>query len=114
MEDYPLGLMEFEKRFGTEEACQDYLERLRCPDGFRCPRCSCTGYWLTKRNLHHCKQRDLHSSLLAGTIFEGSRKPLQLWFRPIGHLSYQKYGANAPGLKRMLDLGSYRTAWYRC
>ena len=111
MEDYPSGLMEFESRFGTEEACLDYLERLRWPDGFRCPRCSCTGYWLTKRNLYHCKQCDLQTSLLAGTIFQGSRKLLQLWFRAIWHICSQKYGANALGLQRVLGLGSYQTAW---
>ena len=28
-EDYPRTLLEFEERFGTEEACRDYLFRLR-------------------------------------------------------------------------------------
>ena len=39
MEDYPRDVVEFEARFATEEACRDYLFRLRWPDGFRCPRC---------------------------------------------------------------------------
>ena len=33
MEDYPQVLMEFEARFSTEEACRDYLFKLRWPDG---------------------------------------------------------------------------------
>jgi transposase-like protein len=36
---------------------------------------------------------------------------LQLWFCAIWHLTSQKYGANALGLKRVLDLGNYQTAW---
>jgi hypothetical protein len=37
MEDYPRNINELEARFGTEEACHEYLFRLRWPDGFRCP-----------------------------------------------------------------------------
>jgi len=40
MEDYPRTLTEFESRFGTEEACRDYLALLRWPQGFQCMRCS--------------------------------------------------------------------------
>ena len=39
LEDYPASLLEFEKWFATEEACREYLVRLRWPEGFRCPRC---------------------------------------------------------------------------
>ena len=39
MQDYPRTLGEFEVAFATDEACRDYLARLRWPEGFRCPRC---------------------------------------------------------------------------
>ena len=39
LEDYPRDLVEVEARFVTEEACRDYLMRLRWPNGFRCPGC---------------------------------------------------------------------------
>lgn len=39
MEDYPKTLLEFEQRFRTEEACIEYLFKLRWPEGFQCPRC---------------------------------------------------------------------------
>ncbi len=35
MEDYPQNLTEFEARFSSEEACQEYLVRLRWPDSKR-------------------------------------------------------------------------------
>ena len=111
MEDYPVCLMDFEERFSTEEACREYFEKLRWPDGFRCPRCGHEGYWLTKRKLYHCQQCGLQTSLLAGTVLEGSRKPLQLWFRAMWHIANQECGANALRLKGELNLGSYQTAW---
>jgi hypothetical protein len=37
MEDYPKTLSELEKRFATEDACREYLFRLRWPDGFSVP-----------------------------------------------------------------------------
>jgi len=36
---------------------------------------------------------------------------MRLWFRAIWHVTNQKYGTNALGLKRALGLGSYQTAW---
>ncbi len=46
-----------------------------------------------------------------GTIFHGTRKPLRLWFQAIWYVTSQKFGGNALGLKRVLGLGSYQTAW---
>jgi len=33
-EQYPRDLLQFERQFGTEEACRDYLATLRWPEGF--------------------------------------------------------------------------------
>lgn len=111
MEEYPRTLIEFEEVFPDEEACRRYLSRLRWPDGFRCPRCSGSRSWITKRNLHHCEECGLQTSVLAGTIFQDTKQPLRLWFRAIWHVTNQKYGANALGLQRVLGFGSYHTAW---
>ncbi len=37
MQQKALSLMQFQKKFGTEKACQKHLFRLRWPEGFRCP-----------------------------------------------------------------------------
>ena len=111
MEDYPANVIDFEKRFSTEQACREYLQQIRWPDGFRCPRCFGSRYWLTKRGLYHCPSCGLQTSVLAGTIFQDSRKPLEVWFRAMWHVTSQKYGVTALGLQRVLDLGSYVTAW---
>jgi len=111
MEDYPKTLLDFEERFRTEQACVEYLFHLRWPEGFRCPRCGHPDAWPMRRALYRCAHCRFETSVTAGTIFQDTRKPLRLWFRAIWHLTSQKYGANALGLQRVLDLGSYQTAW---
>jgi len=111
MEDYPATLHELEARFGTEQACREYLLKLRWPEGFVCPRCQGGSAWTTRRNLLVCSGCQHQASLTAGTIFQDTRKPLALWFRAIWWVTAQKNGASAQGLQRILGLGSYFTAW---
>lgn len=111
MEDYPRNLIEFEKRFSTEDACIQYLFRLRWPKGFICPRCKSSKGWFTKRGLFKCTKCAYQASVKAGTIFERSRLPISVWFRAIWWVTSQKNGASAKGLQRILGLGSYETAW---
>jgi len=111
MEEYPKTLMGLEQQFNTEEACLEYLSKIRWPEGFRCMRCGHDKAWVTKENLHFCIRCHFKNSVLVGTIFQDTKKPLRLWFCAIWQLTTQKYGANALGLQRVLGLGSYRTAW---
>lgn len=111
MEDYPRTLMEFEAKFATEEACRTYLAQLRWPEGFVCPRCQHREAWRTERGLYHCRGCGLQSSVTAGTVFQDTRMPLQLWFRAMWYVTNQKHGVSALGLQRVLGVGSYRTAW---
>jgi transposase-like protein len=103
--------MEFEDRFSTEASCRDYLFQLRWPDGFRCPRCSHHKAWPTGFTLFECAECGYKASVIVGTIFQDTHKPLALWFRAIWWVTSQKTGASALGLKRVLGLGSYKTAW---
>jgi len=111
MEDYPKTLLEFEEQFATEEACFEYLFKLRWPEGFRCSHCGHRKAWARKRGVYRCASCRFETHVTAGTIFQDTRKPLRLWFRAMWYLTSQKYGANALGLQRVLDLGSYRTSW---
>ncbi len=63
------------------------------------------------RGLLRCRSCEYKLSLTAGTVFEGTRKPLLMWFRAIWWVVGQKNGASAKGIQRMLELGSYQTAW---
>ncbi len=109
--DYPRTLQEFEEWFSTEKACIHYLWRLRWPEGFICPVCHGRKGWQMRTGLIRCKACQYKASVIAGTIFQGTRKPLRLWFQAMWYVTSQKFGGNALGLKRVLGLGSYQTAW---
>ena len=111
LEDYPRTLVELESHFAAEEACREYLARLRWPQGYSCPGCAGTKAWSTGRGLWMCAACGHQVSVTAGTIFQDTRTPLTLWFRAIWWVVSQKNGASALGLQRILGLGSYRTAW---
>jgi transposase-like protein len=111
MEDYPKTIMEFEERFSSEEDCRAYLFHLRWPDGFQCPRCNHDKAWPLKNGLYQCSQCNHKISVIAGTIFHGTHKPLLLWFRAIWWLTGQKNGTSAVNIQRIMGLGSYKTAW---
>ena len=103
--------LDLERRFATEQACQNYLAKLRWPEGFVCPRCQHRSAWAVNRQRRMCAECLYPVSVTAGTIFHDTRKPLQLWFRAVWHVTSQKHGASALGLQRVLGLGSYVTAW---
>jgi len=110
--DYPRTFQEFEAWFGSEAACRAYVRRLRWPDGFTCPACEVVGEPTEiSRGLLRCRACGRQVSLTADTIFEGTRKPLRLWFLAMWFVTSQKNGVSALGLQRVLGLGSYETAW---
>ena len=109
--DYPRTLGEFDEWFPSEAACVDILQRVRWADGFRCPACGESVKWTTARGQLRCGGCDRQTSPTAGTIFEGTRKPLRLWFQAMWYVTNQKHGVSALGVQRILGLGSYQTAW---
>lgn len=110
-EDYPKHMLEMEQRFGTEDACRQYLIQLRWPNGFVCPACQGKAGWLDRRHRWTCQACRRQSTVTAGTIFEGTHLPLSVWFRAAWLVTSQKSGASALGMQRVLGLGSYETAW---
>jgi len=111
MKEYPMTFREFIKRFSTEEQCREYLFTLRFPDGFVCPKCTHSEYWKIGDTLYTCKSCRHQTSVIAGTIFQDTRKPLTDWFIAIWWITTQKNGASALGLQRVLGLKSYEAAW---
>lgn len=111
MGSYPKTMFEFEQSFATEKSCKEYLYQLRWPEGFICPRCSHRGAWETDRGQFHCRRCKYRVSVTAGTIFQDTRLPLQVWFKAIWQVVGQKNGISALGLKRVLGLRSYQTTW---
>lgn len=102
---------EFNVRFATEEQCREYLYKLRWPNGFACPKCGSIKSWPRGDSLYECGDCGRQTSVIAGTIFQGTRKPLKTWFNAIWWVTTQKSGASAMGLQQILGLKSYTTAW---
>ena len=110
--DYPRTFQEMDQWFRDEAACRGYIRRLRWPGGFLCPHCGANGEpWTMSDQLLRCRSCHARTSLTAGTIFEGTRKPLRTWFMAMWFVTSQKNGVSALGLQRVLGLGSYETAW---
>jgi transposase-like protein len=111
--DYPRSFHELMAWFPDEGACLRYLERVRWGEGFVCRFCGAVGgeWWAVRRGLRRCAACRRESSVTAGTVFHGSRLPLQSWFAAIWYVVNQKQGVSALGLQRVLGFGSYQTAW---
>lgn len=108
---FPQTVVDLDRLFPDEAACRDYLVRLRWPDGIVCPRCLGKEVWLASRGRAVCQRCRFQTTVTAGTIFQGTRLPLRLWFHAIWQVLSQKNGASAASVKRSLGLKSYQTAW---
>lgn len=110
-EKYPKDFQEFLAQFRNEDDCWNYIFDIRWPNGFVCPKCANSQYWLTEHKLIHCSQCGTQTSVTGGTIFHGTRKPLLLWFHIMWWVVAQKTGASASNLADFMGFGSYETAW---
>ena len=132
------SIIDLKREFPSEEQCLAYMEKMRWPDGVRCPQCKGekVSKFTTKESVRSKKyiskvtgqekERKIHTrtlyeclnpecrhqfSALAGTIFTDSHLPVSKWFQAIALMCNAKKGLSAMQMQR--DLGvSYRTAWY--
>src|ERR1700731_5503489 len=105
-------MLDFQRRFATEEACQDYLAACRWPNGFRCPRCGhARAYRMKAQRRWQCVACRYQGSLTAGTILHNTKTPLTVWFWAAYLMTTDKRGLSALLLQRQLGLGNYETAW---
>jgi transposase-like protein len=113
MVEYPMTFDEFTRRFSTEKDCREYLYGLRFQNGFLCPKCGHTKAWPIGGVLYEGTACGHQTSVIAGAIFQDTRKPLREWFTAIGWITTQKDGASAQGPQQVLGLKSCKTAWAR-
>lgn len=100
-----------ENTMSEEEAVQYFFE-LKWPNGFICPHCGHTrAYTIKSRRLPllQCKQCRHQSSLIAGTVMEGSRTALSKWAVAM-QLLLSETGVNAVHLSQIIRV-TYKTAW---
>src|SRR6266849_5251453 len=109
-----VDLTDLISRYGDDQKCRNYLERLRWKDRVCCPKCNGTKVSsILKRDQHNCDSESCgyQFSVTAGTIFHDTHLPLVKWFLATFILCQSRKGVSANQLKRMLGI-NYRTAWY--
>jgi len=109
--DYPTDLAQLRTWFPTDGDCLDYLDFLRWPEGFVCPRCQAEDAIDEAVGHYRCRGCWARVSVTSGTIFERTRTPLTVWFEAIWLLTADKTGISAAHLHRVLPIASYQTAW---
>ena len=101
----------FEQRYPDEAACRKAWFAWRWPEGFKCPRCAATAYSeIQQRQLLQCQRCRYQASLIAGTILQGTKLPMRVWFRAMHLLAQGKKGLSNIELGRRLGI-STNAAW---
>jgi transposase-like protein len=115
---HQLTAAQFDTMFpvGDEDACKAYLKARRWPKGVVCPRCgNPTVYDLPSRKWHwqceQCAKDGYRFSIIAGTIFENTNKPLRDWFKVAHLMLTAKKGMSSRQIGRYMGFGSVKTAW---
>ena len=113
-----MNLIEVMERFPDQEACIQFLERVRWKGKPECPHCQSQ-----KLNYRHhetetgrigrwnCQECKATFRVLHGTLFHRTKIPLQKWFMAISLIVNAKKGISSYQLQRDLSLNQ-KTAWY--
>lgn len=111
---------QFDAMFPDEDACKTYLMKRRWPEGVRCARCWNDKVFPVKSmpfkwQCYKCAPgAGYRFSVIAGTIFENTNKPLKDWFRVVHLMMASKKGMSALQIQRVMGFGSYQTAHSMC
>jgi ISXO2-like transposase domain/Transposase zinc-ribbon domain len=112
---FPTSLPEFQRVFPDDAACARYLESVRWPNGFTCPKCGVVGepYRFATRSsvVLRCRGCKSNTSLTAGTVMQSSHTPLSTWFWGAYLMTTQGPGQSAVQFQRQLALSRYETAF---
>jgi transposase-like protein len=105
-----ISLLEWQQRYGTEEACAETLFKYRWPDGFICPKCGHDSAWfINTRRVYQCSGCRHQVSVTAGTLLHSTNLPLVKWFWAIYFVASDKGGISALRLSKHIGV-SWPTA----
>ena len=109
-----INLISLVDRFHSEDACRQYLEELRWPNGVACVRCGSVSISrISTRDQYDCNSCRYRFSVTSNTIFHDTHLPLWKWFLAVYTMVESKKGVSANQIKRELGI-SYKTAWFLC
>lgn len=107
-----MKLLEFNKKFGAEEDCIQYLKERREQDGLVCSKCGGKKHRWDKYNRRwmYCECHHI-TTLTSGTVMHGSKLPLMYWFTAMHLLTSTKKTFSALELQRQLGHKRYQPIW---
>jgi transposase-like protein len=107
-----MTVREFFKRFPDDEACLTHIMEVRYGMKHTCRKCGveATFHRMSDRRAYACAACGDHLYPTAGTVFEDTRTPLQLWFYAIYLFVVTRHGVSGKELQRQLGV-TYKTAW---
>lgn len=106
-----MNIVKVYKQFPTHQDCLSYLEKVRWPNGPRCPYCGSDRTTpLKKEHRHHCNACNTSFSVTVGTIFHKTKVDLQKWFLAISLILNAKKGISSRQLARDIEVNK-DTAW---
>ena len=107
-----LTVRQFFARFPDDDTCLHHIMEVRFGLRHVCSACGveATFHKLANRKAYSCAQCGAHLYPCAGTIFQDSRTPLQLWFYAIYLFVTTRHGVSGKELQRSLGV-TYKTAW---
>lgn len=108
-----LTVRQFFARFPDEDTCLEHVMSVRFGLRHVCRKCGkdSTFHRLANRpRAYSCSHCGDHVYPTAGTVFQDTRTPLQLWFYAIYLFVTTRHGASGKELERTLGV-TYKTAW---
>ena len=105
--------------FADADKARAHLEGLRWPHGPICPHCGSVDEATQLKGKAHrpgvyqCNACREQFSVTVGTVFEGSKVPLNKWLLATYLMSSSKKGISALQISRSLAV-TYKTAWFMC
>ena len=106
------SVRDFFARFPDDEACINHIMDVRFGTRHVCRKCGVesTFHRMSDRRAFACAACGDHLYPTAGTVFEDTRTPLQLWFYAIYLFVTTRHGVSGKELQRQLGV-TYKTAW---
>jgi len=105
--------------FSDEKLAIEYLESIRWRLYRYCPKCGGTERTSPTKSknhrpgLYYCNSCKSLFTVTVGTLFHGSKVPINKWLIVFHLMAASKKGISALQIHRMIDV-SYNTAWFMC
>jgi hypothetical protein len=131
---FSMTLKDLLQKFPDETACKEYLKAKRWPNGVRCPKCDSAKvfhvthrpyYWVCKSGAEAVnkdtglvsvchKKNGYRFSVISGTVFQDTKRPLREWYTVAFLMLNAKKGISSLNVQRIMGFKKEKTAWYMC